>query len=629
VNSPPGSNPQRWRMVKQVSNPDRVQSAAPDCAPGAGVHSVRVPRRLRPAAGPGRFWLPGDRTDPFYEVGWTLGGLASWLSGISRSRWLRRRGVDLTPDQAINRILTTPHRRDPYGFSVHLAALGVLHSFHTCTAEQLAALVGDQRLAGNNAGPLTLGVAAGLYDMGLLPLASEAGATEFTVFQLSDDPRRRSSFLGELSWMQWLACTGGRPGGLGPRHDRHNIHAAELALRLGEATHTLALLGERFSRHGDLATDPTRLSARDAARAADLTSVRPDGLRIAFEVTSTTSRRLRHKIRAWVRLLSNAPLDDWGPVVIFVVTVPPRGDDWNGQRRRVRRVIERAIVEAVRETPGTSFDRTASRIGVVDWTEWFPAAHTGTTAFKGLVARRWVPERQSWEKVAFADSGSFPFEPTDPIAGFQIVENAKLLGQSPVALRSDVDVEGVTRSLLQCYGLDPGSDHPALGAGRGATGDAQLPQALLGLASPQPHFSPRRTVSAAPATPCPPSPLDDDRELPPRLCRSACGVRVARCDISVEDVIEYAARHPDSPIGELGFTELLRAQPNQGDVRGSLRQLRRAARVLGEEFTVAGRTVRWLVDGRARGRRLAAWRDAGLPRQADPGFPWRHGPFPR
>lgn len=619
--------PSSWRMVKEVSNPDHVQTVAPDHAAGAGVQPVRVRRRRRPAAGPGRFWLPGDRTDPFYEVAWTEGGLASWLSGISRSRWLRRRGVDLTPDQAIDRILTTPHRRDPYGFPVHLAAMGVLHSFHTCTAEQLAAFVGDGRLAGNNARPLTLGVTAGLYDVGLLPLAPETGANELTVFQLSDDQRRRTTFLGELSWMQWLACTGGRPGGLGPRHDRHNIHAAELALRLGETTDTLALLGERFSRHGDLATDPTRLSARDAARAADLTSVRHDGLRIAFEVTSTTSQRLRHKIRAWVRLLSNSPLDDWGPVVIFVVTVPPQVKDSNGQRRRVKRVIERAIVEAAREMPGTSFDRTASRIGAVDWTEWFPAPRTGTTAFKGLVARRWVPERQAWETVAFADPASLPFEPTDPVAGFQILESAKFLGQSAHHLRNDPDVNGVTATLLQRYDLYGASDRPTLGAGRGATAAITLPQALLGLDSPRQPSSPSHAEPAAPATPLRSSPLDQDRELAPRLCRAACGIRVARGEVSVEDVIAYAARHPDSPIGALGLADLLRAQPSPADVRRSLRQLRRMAHVLGEESRITDRTVRWLVDGRARGRRLAAWRDAGLPRQVEPGFPWRDGNY--
>jgi hypothetical protein len=90
-------------------------------------------------------------------------------------------------------------------------------------------------------------------------------------------------------------------------------------------------------------------------------------------------------------------------------------------------------------------------------------------------------------------------------------------------------------------------------------------------------------------------------------------------------------RPVDDPVVRLQLRadddELL-AQPDPGDVRRSLRQMRRAARVLGEESNMTGRTVRWLVDGRARGRRLAAWRDAGFPRDTDLGFPWRRGPFP-
>ena len=109
--------------------------------------------------------------------------------------------------------------------------------------------------------------------------------------------------------------------------------------------------------------------------------------------------------------------------------------------------------------------------------------------------------------------------------------------------------------------------------------------------------------------------------------RAACEVRVTLGHLSVEDVIEYAIRHPKSPIGAVVLKDLLRAQPHEADVRRSLRQLTRAARVLGEDSTIAGKTVRWLVDGRARGRRLAAWRDAGLLREVDPGFPWRHGRF--
>lgn len=614
-------------MVKVVTTPIQTPPSGTPSGASPRRDTQVVVRRRQPKVFP----LAGDRTDPFYEIPWTIGGRAAWLCEDDRSTWLRRRGVDLSQQEAMNRILGSGRRRNPYGFPVHLAALGVLHSWHTCTSEQLAAFVGDERLAGTNAGPLTMGVAAGLHDIGLLPGVdsdSVPGLAPISVHQLNDDVRRRGACLDKLAWMQWLAVTGGQGLGVGPRTDRHNILAAELGLRVAELTAVSAVLGERFSRHHQLASERARLSARSGARAADLTAVRSDGLRIVFEVTSNTSRGFRSKVRASVRLVGDSPLDEWGPAVIFVLAVPPRGERWQKRRRRLRKVVERELHMAVRDVPGTSFDRTAARIAVVDWTEWFPAPRIGSSAFRRLMAHRWVPERQTWERVAFADPNAFPFDPTDPISGLQIVDNAKLLGQSPWALRGDVDINGLTRTLLDRYGLGAGSDHPALGAGRGATGDVQLPQPLLGLVSPRPHPSPRHALPRAPAAAPLSSPLDADRERPPKLRRAACSIRVAHGEVSVDHVIEYAVRHPDSPIGALGLAELLRSQPNPGDVRRSLRQMRRAAHVLGEESSITGRTVRWLVDGRSRGRRLTAWRDAGLPHEVDPGFPWRHGPSP-
>lgn len=620
----PGT-PTRWRMVKVVTTPGQSPpSPVPDPARPRRDTRVRVRRRQ-----PKTFPLAGNRTDPFYEVAWGLGGRATWLWGINRSTWLRRRGVELSLWDAMNSILGSPRHRDPYGFPIHLAALGVLHSWHTVTAEQLAAFVGDGRLAGDNAGPLTMGVAAGLYDIGQLPRSdsgSDTDAATLSVYQLNDDVRRRGVFLDKLSWMQCLAVTGGQGTGVGPRTDRHNILSAELGLRAAELDVVYAVLGERFSRHDQLASARVQMPPRAGARAADLTVVRSDGLRIALEVTSNTSRGFRSKVRASVRLIADSELDEWGPVVIFVLAVPPCGERWQKRRRRLRKVVEREICRAVRDIPGTSFDHSAARIAVVDWTEWFPTPRTATSAFKELAAHRWVPERQAWEQVAFANARSFSFEPTDPVAGLAIIENAKYLGQSPLSLRRDADVNGVARQMLDQYGLGPDSKYPALDLGRGATSHIQLPPVLLGLEPHRPHSAHQANVSLRPAIDgLSASPLDEDRHWPPRTRRAACEVRVTLGHLSVEDVIAYVIRSPSSPIGAVVLKDLLRAQPDGADVRRSLRQLTRAARVLGEDSTIASKTVRWLVDGRSRGRRLAAWRDAGLPRKADPGFPWRHG----
>ena len=107
-------------MVKVVTTPSQPPTyLAPDAA--SPRRNTRAPVRRRQ---PKTFPLAGNRIDPFYEVAWSLGGRATWLWGINRSTWLRRRGVELSLREAMNSILGSPRHRDPYGFPVHLAATG-------------------------------------------------------------------------------------------------------------------------------------------------------------------------------------------------------------------------------------------------------------------------------------------------------------------------------------------------------------------------------------------------------------------------------------------------------------------------------------------------------------------------
>ena len=112
--------------------------------------------------------------------------------------------------------------------------------------------------------------------------------------------------------------------------------------------------------------------------------------------------------------------------------------------------------------------------------------------------------------------------------------------------------------------------------------------------------------------------------------RAELSVQVAFGDLNVDDVVGMALDGgTQHPARQLKLRELLDAK----DALLSDEEQRRGNRVNAQFLRLVGRlldiqavgqqTVGWLVDGRAGGRRLAAWRDAEMSREVPPGFPWR------
>jgi hypothetical protein len=218
--------------------------------------------------------------------------------------------------------------------------------------------------------------------------------------------------------------------------------ATELGLRVAEyADRVATVLPESYSRLSQLA-GPEAPSGyprpKSSRRAADLTVVRDDGLKIALELTASRGSNLERKVRAYARLFAGGV---HGLVVVFVVA--PSIDAAAPAPGKVRNLVQRVIEEQVREMPGSSFDPTAHRFGVVSWEDWFPGPGLVSEQFFHLTAQRSLDAGLGrWQAAAFLDEASVTLDPErhGPIKvaedrWLRPVEFARLLGSTPHWMR--------------------------------------------------------------------------------------------------------------------------------------------------------------------------------------------------
>jgi mRNA-degrading endonuclease toxin of MazEF toxin-antitoxin module len=399
-----------------------------------------------------------SRLDPYWNGSWT-GSVSTWLTSGLASRQKEAGLLKLPPrlmvdrDAALDRL--TRRRRN---LTKEVTYLGSLHSWRTCSTEQLAALTGNTDLLV----PVNA-VTAAAFCSDLVDIAPSVSATTAverfgrgmllrpslsSVFEQTIKPR--------LTWAEWLAITGGQDWTSGTQFDRHNLLATELGLRLAEYTDVATVLGERFSTVDLLAGSGVGLRDRSAnRRSADLTAVRLDGMRIAIEVTATTSDRFERKVEQWARLLAETPMNQSGLVVVVLIATPPDRAQ-SKQARRVRSATYQAVLRAVKKHPGVSYDPTSHRIGVATWREWFPAAHKVSDAFLSMRVVRPIGNGDGpgrWEPCDLMDFSRMPFEAKDLAALMAVVDNAGGLGQTPHWLRANTNPPTFITDMLADAGL--------------------------------------------------------------------------------------------------------------------------------------------------------------------------------
>lgn len=395
------------------------------------------------------------RLDPYYDGMWTQGSSALWVSKELADTQVRAglarmpKSLDMEEDDARRCV------RSSRLFGARVAALGALDQWRTLSSEQLAAFTGWGQLASKNPKSMvslfTLGVVdRGSYASALLPGSNTDRATLYR-------PSRSGAFDQEiapiLSYEQQLAVSGGRPWDFRRQYDRHNVIAAELGLRVAEYCDVGTVVGEKLSTADMLMGTGAGNREITDDRAADLTIVRRDGMRIAIEMTASAGPDFKDKVRKWAKLMSRKSFDATGLMVVFVEAAPHDGGFRFGTGPAVRSQVYKAVASVVREFPGSAADRIANRFGVVAWSQWFPQRGHGSQEFEFLeVERPTGPANDRWERASLLDEFTIPFNPVDPAMSRAIIDNAGMLYGTPWWLREDTDTPDTWPKLINRVG---------------------------------------------------------------------------------------------------------------------------------------------------------------------------------
>lgn len=364
------------------------------------------------------------RGDP-YEL-WNGRAIGHWGSaGETRApAWLR-----MEKSEADARVIA-PRNRERV-----LRTLAVLDQWRTATVEQVEAL-GD--LEGLTRGRNSLVNAlwnSGLVDLGRWGYTwGSLPPREQFLLRPSGNIEAIEKLAAELRWAEWFSVTANLGMDSLRQYARHNVVATEFGLRFAEHGRVGMVLGEKLSSWELLLRPVPGAPAlpRRSQSAADLTLIRPDGLRVMVEITATTTG-MDAKVRRLAKLLHERPLAWSGLAAVFVVV--PRHDQGDTTTSDLR-VVTRAVERAVRSYPGMAGDPTAAKIGVVTWRALFPEHGRVHPAMGTLpVMTATGPTGARWQMTRMLDEQAFAFHPKDPEAMLAVLQNTSTLRGVPALLR--------------------------------------------------------------------------------------------------------------------------------------------------------------------------------------------------
>lgn len=424
-----------------VAVPSRLPGRR-NVVPLATLHSAIPDQRLAAKA----------RLDPFFGsmLVTASGGLtASWMTrrmstrfeqlGIAHRKPVKR---SLSEEEALDAIVngTAKWRRSC------LEVLGALSVWRTATSEQVAAIIGDPKMANEWRSQAHVLWAAGLVQEGTV--TPPAGMNHFPRLYRLDRLGPWEKLAKHLRFEEWLGVIGARQWGAGASHDRHNLIATEIGLRIAEFCRIGTALGETPVRN---IVDPSCSVPARSPRAADGVVVRRDGLRIAIEATAAITG-LDEKVSAWADILSRD--ESRSTVVVFV-------DIWRSATEagmsasagRFSHNIRQVVARESSATMARVSARVPERIGVIRWEDWFPGPGlVDDGALLGLTAEFHTgPREKPWAAVDLLDPS---FNPVRDPAKREVITNARSLYGVPHWLRSGEKRDWTPR-LVRWAGLEP------------------------------------------------------------------------------------------------------------------------------------------------------------------------------
>lgn len=381
-----------------------------------------------------------NRLDPYWDGVWQFGSHAQW---VSREHFERIEAAGLAATRPVG-LRTTPAAaaaRLDRDWDTKLDLLGVLSSWRTVTAEQASAFAGSSVPASVNTRVFGDLFALDLIDVGSLGATSNGPASaRARMFRPSASKAFRRLIHPRMTYAEWVSVTGGLKYLTGGQYDRHNVLTAELALRAAEFLRIGSVLGERQAHVNTIAYTGTGLPEPPgrSQQTADAVIIRPDGVRVAVETTASVgSDGFTRKAEMWARLLSRRSFDETGLVVVFVVADRTVAEAGEHGRASLLGMVRKKVARAARLHPGTASHRTADRMFVVGWQDWFPARGEASEDFLTLRAQRAVGLNNAWEVADILDEFDVPTPTrmTDPEA---VLRSSSGLRSVPAHLRSQV-----------------------------------------------------------------------------------------------------------------------------------------------------------------------------------------------
>lgn len=433
------------------------------------------------------------RADPYWSSMWRTGSTGDWYSAAD-GRALASIGVSQVPSwlqmterDARGRVLAPRNRERVY------RTIAALDQWRTLTVEQLEALADVRKFASGERPLLSAMWNAGLVElcqMGAMFLPGERAREAYLI-----RPARPGKVLRELeaqmSYVEWVSTTAGTTFDADRQFARHNVLATEFGIRMAEFGNVSTVLGEKLSSMSQLAYagvgDP--IPTTGASGGSDLTLVRPDGLRVAVEITASIHGRWFYdKVEKLVRIFHRRPLAHTGLCVLFVVA--PRRELAHQAPREVLRKVKQDIQKAVRAYPGTHSDPTRARIAVASWTDLFPSGETASIDLRMLPVERptgpgYLGDLHGtnvWEWAHYLDPLSIPFAPNSSEMMTAVIGNAAGLRGVPHAVRPIAGRPNLSDMSVKAQGFDIVSQvegTKSLDLGRGAAAAPKLPARLV------------------------------------------------------------------------------------------------------------------------------------------------------
>ena len=344
--------------------------------------------------------------DPYWGGMWNLGQSANWFTRRAMERLVEQ--GRMTAPKLLETSVGDAAMDAAYGYRSKdsLAAIAAMGCFRTLSVEQLAAIVGQPLLANPNSKLTPNLIATGIISEGIVQVPGKHTVPKMLRAVATADT---APLFDLLSWDDLVGVTHGQPWRSGAIHDRHNMLAAELLLRLAEYTGVALCLGEQLAQM-------QQLTGVASNRAGDGMFVRPDGSIVVLEMTATVSSNFPAKVDKWAAALGQNP----GLSVLFVdISYPDAAERSRNISKVIRKEVHRVVSDMSAVLAGTN-----QRMMVGRWADWFPGTHQVHPSFFSLTAQRPTGSGdKTWQSVEILD----PFDFSLPPKGKPLLENSNLL----------------------------------------------------------------------------------------------------------------------------------------------------------------------------------------------------------